>query len=42
MSPTERWRSGQRMVTLGAKGANLREVLLEEAKGLVKVENEKS
>lgn len=29
------------MMTLGTKGANLREVLLEEAKGLVKVENEK-
>ena len=29
-------------MTLGSKGANPRDVLLEEARGLVKVENEKS
>lgn len=28
-------------MTLGTKGANLREILMEEARGLVKVENEK-
>ena len=28
-------------MTLGTKGANLREILMEEARSLVKVENEK-